>query len=488
MRTLPENKILIEKLIKIRTKRGEIVPFKLNVAQNYYWQRKTRRNLLLKARQKGLSKIIDADQLIDCIKKSTNALVLSHEEGATKRLFSAVRFYIKNMEAKPYVLINSQKEISFPKRDSNYFIATAGQKAAGRGDTLQRAHLSEAAHYYDLEMILAGVSEAAEYGQIDIETTANGRGHFYDMWNAAKEGRSPYTDIFIPWFIDDEYSVDNLTEQEKIGISEAFQKMISIPDDEFLAGMTVDEKRLRERVLKEWGILLTAGQMKWRRYKIWDKGALFWQEYPEDDVSCFLQSGRPVFSSIILEPWRQIPLDNLDSWKADDKTKAELLQKVFYGGIDGAEGTLTGDAHSFSVIDVQGSQGVVIYEYTSNEPIDVFYQKIKPVMEKFKIVLGIEKNGVGVAHIREATRIGFRFLPWETSGANRPIMITDLESAYRKGELIETYAAAENQARDMEYNQANRPEHKKGKHDDSIFSRSIAWQIRKLPIPGVSFV
>ena len=47
---------------------------------------------------------------------------------------------------------------------------------------------------------------------------------------------------------------------------------------------------------------------------------------------------------------------------------------------------------------------------------------------------------------------------------------------------------AENELRDMEYGENNRADHKKGKHDDRVFSRAIAWQMRKIPIPGLSFV
>jgi len=353
---------------------------------------------------------------------------------------------------------------------------------------VDRAHLSEAAFYDDLERILGGIAEAAEYGQIDIETTPNGREQFYDLWQKAKAGQSSYTPIFIPWFIDREYSIDNMTEDEKQGLSAGFQEMITISDKDFMGSLNDEEKRMLGRTEKEWGIILTAGQMKWRKYKLWDKGQMFFQEYPEDDVSCFLQSGRTVFSQIILEPGRKIPLDNFDQWNQSKEIKDALLKRRLYGGVDGAEGTPTGDAHCFAVIDIQKEKGVVIYEYASNEPIDVFWQKIKKITDKFNIFLGIEKNGVGVAHTQKAKQLGIRFIDWETTGASRPVMITDLEEAYRKGDLIETYTAAENELRDMTYSESNRPEHKKGKHDDRVFARAVAWQIHKGPIPGVSFI
>jgi hypothetical protein len=414
-------------------------------------------------------------------------VVISHEKESTKRLFSAVQFFIEKAEAQPMVSIYSTSEIRFPETGSYYYIGTAGQKAFGRGDTINRAHLSEAAFYENLERILAGISEAAEYGIVDIETTANGRGEFYELWQKAKRGQSPYTPIFIPWFIDDEYSMEKMTEEEKQGLSISTQEMFAIPDKDF--ELTQEEIELIKKVDAEWEIKLTIGQIKWRRYKIWDKADLFWQEYPEDDVSCFLQTGRSVFHKITTKKELRIPLDNIEQWKASAEEKEALKKRTLYGGIDGAEGTLTGDAHNFSVIDAPAGKpkATVIYEYNSNEPIDVFWFKIKKVLDQYNIFLGVEKNGLGVAHVRKAREMKVRFIEWITS-TNRPAMISELEEAYRKEDLIETYPEAENEARDMIYADNNRAEARKGKHDDRIFGRAIAWQMRKRPKAGVTFL
>jgi hypothetical protein len=484
------NEAMIRHLLKIRDKRGRIVPLIPNVAQSYYLSKRRRRNLILKARQKGLSKIIDADQLIDCIKKATNAVVISHEKGATQRLFAAVKFYIDSMVVKPTLSIDSKNEIKFPRRGSSYFIGTAGQKAFGRGDTVDRAHLSEAAFYDDLEKILGGIAEAAEYGEIDIETTPNGRDKFYDEWQKAKQGKSSFTPIFIPWFIDQEYSSDNMTEKEKDGLSDSVMRMFAVPDAEFLAGITAEEKRLVARVAAEYNIVLTAGQLKWRRYKIWDRGAMFWQEYPEDDESCFLQSGRTVFTNIICDITKQVPLDNFEGWGTEEE-RAELKKRQLYAGVDGAEGTLTGDRHAFAVIDCPANspKATVIYEYVSNEPIDIFWNKIHKIIKSFKITLGVEKNGVGVAHCKQAKDLNIgNVTEWQTTGTNRPVMITDLEEAYRKGELIESYREAENEARDMIYDSTNKAIHRQDKHDDRIFARAIAFQMVRKPVPRVTML
>lgn len=481
--------------LKLRNKRRELVPFNFTPAQAYYWERMTRRNLVLKARQKGLSKVIDGDQYVQCFCRPTNAVVISHERESTERLFQAVKDYHDNMEIKPEVSIDSKHMMKFPKRGSTFYVGTAGQRAFGRGDTVDRAHLSEAAFYPDLKKTLAGIAEAAEYGQIDIETTPNGRDYFYDLWQKAKAGLSPYTPIFIPWFIDQEYSSDNLTAEEREGLSPSVQAMFNLTDEELVASMTPEEKALLKRVKEEWDIELTPGQIKWRRYKIWDKGDLFFQEYPEDDESCFLQAGRSVFKTIKVDPALKIPLDNTEAMTEADRdrligNKAKgILPKMLYAGIDPAEGTLTGDAHCFSVIEANSpyhpaNGAVVIFEMTSNEPIDVFATKVKKIMETFDILLGVEHQGVGVAMANKLKEYDVWFVEWDTTGTSRPILITDLEEAYRKENLIETYTEAEAEARNMLYNERNRAEHPTGKHDDRVFARGIALQMFHSPKPN----
>jgi len=425
--------------------------------------------------------------LIDCIRKPTNAIVISHERESTKRLFSAVKFYIENAVSRPELSIDSSLGMKFPKMGSSFFIGTAGQKAIGRGDTIDRAHLSEASFYDKLKSILAGIAEASEYGQVDIESTPNGHDEFHDMWQKAKKGESPYTPIFIPWFIDIEYSVDSLTQKERDGLSDAVRKMFDEPVEEMK--LTEEEQRLIERVKLEWKIDLTMGQIKWRRYKIWDKGDLFWQEYPEDDVSCFLQSGRSVFKHIITDITKRIPLDNLESWGTEEERK-ELKKELLYGGVDGAEGTEKGDASSFAVLRLNKETGkaVVIFEYTSNEPLDVFDLKVAGICKQFRMKLGVEKNGIGLAHVQGLRKLGVTVTEWNTTATSRPVMITDLEQGYRKEEVIETYPEAESEARGMIYDNSNKAIHQPNKHDDRVFGRSVAYQMTKLPLGKVSFL
>jgi len=385
--------------------------------------------------------------------------VISHEKDATKRLFAKVKYYIDNLEVKPDLKYDTKSDIFFQKRNSNYYIGTAGQKAFGRGDTIHRAHLSEFAFWQKPKEILTGLSESVPMdGQIVIESTANGRGNdFYDMWQAAKEGESAYTPHFIPWFIDREYQLT----KERLNL-------LKIKED--IRNVILEEKLTDEEqsLVKQHN--LTIEQIWWRRFKIWDLADTFQQEYPENDVDCFLQSGRPVFK--IVKMIEKIDLQT---------------DKQYLGGIDGAEGVTGGDNHCFAIID-PNPPAKVVYEITSNEPIDVFCKKVAEMTGKYKIRLGVEKNGVGVAHVNKLKELGVSFSSWDTTGSSRPVLISELEEAYRKAELLETYLEAKNELMDMVYDEKNKPIHPTNKHDDRVFARGIAWQQRKQAEPSVRFL
>lgn len=355
---------------------------------------------------------------------------------------------------------DTKHDIVFEKTGSHYYIGTAGQKAFGRGDTIHRVHLSEVAQFRKPENIIAGLKEAVPLdGTIIIESTANGRGNwFYNEWQKAKEGDSIYTPHFIPWFIDDEYK---LTEEDiqTLTIPTKAKERVLEPK------LTEEEQMLVEK------FKLTIDQIRWRRYKIWDLGDLFPQEYPENDVDCFLQSGRPVFRVV----------------KMIDK-RPDLNKEIEYlGGVDGAEGIKGGDNHCFALID-PNPPAKVVFEITNNEPIDVFDTKVAKICSEYKVRLGVEKNGVGVAHCQKFRELGIEFTEWETTSSSRPLLISELEEAYRKEELLESYLEAKNELLDMFYDDTNKPVAPEGKHDDRVFARGIAWQMRKGAELGVKWI
>ncbi len=84
----------------------------------------------------------------------------------------------------------SSRELYIRKYDSGYAVGTAGNKGAGRSQTIQLFHGSEVGFWPHAEDHARGVLNAIsdEPGtEIILESTANGIGnYFYSMWCAAQ--------------------------------------------------------------------------------------------------------------------------------------------------------------------------------------------------------------------------------------------------------------------------------------------------------------
>lgn len=276
---------LIGELLYIDDKQGIVRPFRFNPMQRYFQKNKSNRNIVLKHRQGGLSSCVLGDMFTDCITiDHTQCAVVSHETRATQRLLDRVQFFYDTMqEPKPGIGAESRSEKTFPSKHSSIYIGTAGARAFGRGDTIRKALLSELSFYEDGEKILNGVEDAVPLtGELTIECSPNGEGNiFYERWVRAREGKSPYKPFFFSWWWTKEYFIPRDSDY-------------SLPEDRGELSFTGEELDLIENHK------LTEGQIRWRRWKIGEKGGLFWQEYPEDEVSCFITIGDPVFDQFIL--------------------------------------------------------------------------------------------------------------------------------------------------------------------------------------------
>ena len=286
-----DNISLIGGLLHIVNKKGQVVPFVFNPVQRYFHANKGLRNIILKARQVGISSSILADMFIDClfIPHSTCAVV-SHETRATQRLLDKVQFYYDSMdEPKPRQGAESRSEKTFPEQHSSIYIGTCGARAFARGDFLRRGHLSEVGFYEEGEKVLSGIQDAIPLeGELNLESTPNGEDNiFYETWVRAKEGKSPYKPFFFPWWMDGGYRIPrNPDDPDILNLLQPRDRGELIYDDDEL--FLVENHKLHE------------DQIRWRRFKLAEKRGLFFIEYPENDVDCFITVGNPVFDPSIL--------------------------------------------------------------------------------------------------------------------------------------------------------------------------------------------
>ena len=219
----------------IRAKDGEILPLKLNSAQQHIHKaleeqkKKTGRvrALILKGRQQGSSTYTEARFYhIATWHKGIRVFILTHEDEATKNIFEmAKRFYEKTPEpVRPSVKAQNARELYFDLLDSGYRVATAGSRGVGRSATFQCFHGSEVAFWPNADEHAAGAMQAVpnvDGTEIILESTSNGpKGFFYSKWADAVAGRNEYLPIFVPWFWQKEYmrELDNVefsTEEEE---------------------------------------------------------------------------------------------------------------------------------------------------------------------------------------------------------------------------------------------------------------------------------
>jgi hypothetical protein len=270
----------------IHDKLGAERKFNMNRAQLYVHERLEAqykatgkvRALILKGRQQGVSTYVQARFFHKIVtKRGKKAFILTHLSDATRAIFEMTKRYSENIDTSIFPSPDKKNDntLMYNGLGSGYRVGTAGSVEIGRSMTNQYLHLSEYGFYKDASRISLGLLQTvAEMADTEIikESTANGQSNdFYSDWIEAKNGKTRYQAIFVPWYWQDEYCIDD----------PAFK-----PNPE--------EKEWLE---KFGGNGLKPGHLNWRRIKLQDfkgdyeqKCRKFRQEYPFTDEEAFLSS------------------------------------------------------------------------------------------------------------------------------------------------------------------------------------------------------
>lgn len=300
--------------LRVQNKQGEIVPLQLKPAQRHLDEHLTGRDLVLKARQVGISTGIQARHFYEQMRGNVRTNTLCHENDLTSTLRRMVDLFYGELpeSVQPERKYANAKLTTFPELNSSGEIATVGGMAGkrkGRGGSMTRIHGSEVAYWPDAQGVMSAAMQAGN-PDIVLESTANGMvGWFYERCMEALDGRGPWTLHFYAWWWDDEYRVP-------------------LDDGEHLQ-YTPEEQALVD------AHGLDAEQIKWRRGKIAELPFTFKQEYPEDPYSCFLASGHSFFGDV--EGYFEAPLE-----------VAPIDGHRYVAGLDFAQ---TGDYTSMTVVD-----------------------------------------------------------------------------------------------------------------------------------------
>ena len=481
-----------EKLLWIRSKKGNIIPLYLNSVQRYIEEEKrkaisigkTPHFLILKYRRGGITTWEQAKSFHLCSTYTGQyCLTLAHDTESTQKIFDIAQLYYDTIDEfyKPSRASQNKRELNFDRLGSKFYIGTAGSSAFGRGQTLQRLHGSEVAFWPHENgddgkdkptNLVAGLIEACA-GEIVFETTPNGRkGFFFHEWQRAKNGDSTFTPIFVPWWVDE-------------------QNRISLLKGEELE-YTSEEKFLSEKHN------LSEEQIKFRRVKQKALKGLFFQEYPENDVSCFIASSHSFFEieTILkrLEHCKE-PIEIRDTGTIKIWEKP-FLGKNYIAGADVGEGLVHGDFSGVGILEKESGKQVACL-HGKWRP-EIFAKKAVSLCKEYNnALLAIESNNHGHSALNTLLnqirypnlyyhenydQEGIKKLGWQTNGKTRSNMLDNLNSGIEEYTLGINDKEFLNECIDFVDNGAGKYEAAPGKHDDRVIKWAIAWYVRNFPI------
>lgn len=207
---------------RIKDKDGKEIPFRMNVDQEAFLTERHGLDLILKARQKGFTTVIQLDMLDDCLFiPNTAAGVIAHNLNDAKAFFAdKIKFAYDGLPPEFKALVSASQDSADSLKFSNGSSIRVGTSL--RSGTLQRLHVSEygklcAKFPEKAREVKSGAFNTVQAGQrITVESTAEGQaGHFYELCAAARRKQDAGEELtsldfkfhFAPWWTSPEYSL-----------------------------------------------------------------------------------------------------------------------------------------------------------------------------------------------------------------------------------------------------------------------------------------
>lgn len=432
--------------LRILDKRNRIVPLTLKRAQKELLASLTGRDLVLKARQVGISTVVQGKFYIDANKSSQRIAVLAHDNEGTQKLRDMHMMFHDQLppDLQPQRTQNNVTRTYYPQTGSRFYMNTAGSAQGGRAGTYTRVHGSEVAFWKDAAAIMAGLLQGVPNdGEIILESTPNGQqGWFYEHCMAALAGDSEWALHFFPWWYDDEYR---------------------LPVNEPMT-LTGEEQRLVELHG------LDHEQIAWRRLKVRQLGSKFPQEYPEDVHSAFIASGQGYF--ILRSEMFDAPID---------ATPQE--GNLYVAGLDFGQ---SNDYTVLSIIDATVGEQVYLLRINRMPWAEMRRQVIDACLAWNVQLLVPEANSMGTTNIEALTTEMYaagcatNILAFHTTLTSKTTLLATLRQALEERDLTLTPDPV--QRREMSAFtsrqtatgvwQLSAPE---GEHDDTVIATGLAW-------------
>ena len=417
MNDCSETVALAEKLLVVRRRDGKTALLKANAVQMEFERRRGTRNIVLKARQMGLTTWAAARFFLKTIRQpGTLTLEVAHTQEAAEEIFRIVHRFLDWL---PDELRNGRlrtarsnvRQIVFPVIDSQYRVVSAADRNAGRGMTVQNLHCSELARWPgDAAETLAGLRAAMAPGaELIMESTPQGVGGcFYEEWQKADE--TGMVRHFFPWWMEPRYRAAAV---DPASLSDEERDLVTIQE-------------------------LTLAQIGYRRRIRTDFRGLARQEYAEDEESCFLASGESVFELAAIEArWKTAPEPLKRAWNGDLEIWLPPVKgKEYLVAVDPAGGGSEGDYSAAQVVEMEtGLQCAEFAGHVGGLELARLITQLATEYEGAWLVVERNNHGSGVLALVETACKYARIYRqggqagWLTTSVSRPAMLGRLDAA-----------------------------------------------------------
>ena len=463
---------LARAMLRVRARDGRTRPLNANNAQREFERRRGQKNIVLKARQMGMTTWCAARFFLETITRpGTLTLEVAHTQEAAEEIFRIVYRFLEWLpeELRRGPLHTSRantRQLVFPEIDAQYRVVSAGDRNAGRGMTVQNLHCSELARWPgDAAETLAGLRAALAPGaEVILESTPEGVGGcFYEEWKRAHE--TDTVKHFFPWWMEEGYCAEAVDE----------------------ASYTEEEQTLCMR----YG--LTASQIGYRRQVRANFRGLARQEYAEEEQSCFLASGESVFELQAIEARLQNAPEAIE---LQDNGEMQVWLPPIAGrkyvvAADPAGGGSEGDYSAIEVLDLDTAMQCA--EYAGHLSGSELAEKLIEIADRYCgawIVVERNNHGSGVlAHLERLTG-GQRIYKqggqagWLTTSLSRPAVLARLDTALAEepGKFMSRRLLAE--CRSFVRLPNGKTGARSGTHDDRVMAMAIGLSAREEILAG----
>lgn len=490
------------------------------------------RVILLKARQMGLSTIVEAIcYWWTSTNKHQTAVIIGHEDTSAKNLYMMFRRYYDNSNPifKPSVKYNTRSDLTFERYDdggnqvglgSVIKTATAKNTSAGRSDTVQFLHASEVGEWENGEELIASLMQTIPdlpNTFIFLESTAKGKGnYFHKEWRNAEKGENNFVPFFFPWWLIDEYEV---YDDEDIGtLSEYEEFLISLFKKGFNTFSGDHYAVTEEQYIPK---------IKFYRRKSKDFASdptRMYQEYPSVAKEAFVASGANVFPVLELEKMEHqtLEVDEYDYYnlKTGDNHEDYILDRIEYDprvedftavaplkvfdlpepgkeyviGADVAEGLKNGD---FSVAEVVETTSMkTVARWRGHCDPDRFGEILGALGALYNhALIGVEVNNHGLTTVQKLRDTYYTNLykrekgydedfeeptsnlGWKTDVRTKRLAIDDLIRIIREGLNEEKDMVFVEEAFAFVRDIRGRMNAEEGEHDDTVMAKAITFQL-----------